>query len=373
MTMKRIGILINSLSKGGAEKVAITLYEQLIIKGYNVFLIVMEKEQNSYNVEFFRNIIYVREKKINSSFVNLLLTPYLAIKLKNIIQENKLTLIQSHLFRASYVNILSKVLFKSNHTCQVVNHTIITSFYKKDLVSKVNKYLIKLLFPKSDTLISVSDIVSEDMQKFLGMENNKKFIRIYNPFDIKNIKKRSMEPINKFIFDENKKYLISVGRLVRVKRNEDIINLLQFLPEDIELIILGEGEWLDSLKKFANSLNLDKRVHFLGNLENPYKFIKKSNILITASESESFGNVVIESLICNTVVLATKCGGPEEILKGLGYLVNIGDIKEMKKIVNMILENEILEKEYLKNSKMLINKFDINCIVEEYEKIICVE
>ena len=52
----------------------------------------------------------------------------------------------------------------------------------------------------------------------------------------------------------------------------------------------------------------------------------ESALLVLPSRAESFGAVLVEALACGTPVVATRCGGPEDIVRdGLGVLVPSGD------------------------------------------------
>lgn len=92
------------------------------------------------------------------------------------VSKNRITIVQSHLFRANYVNVLSRLIFGSRHTVQVVNHGVISRYKKDGLLGKINLFLIKLLYPFADEIISVSNIVQDDMQKLFGFKNEKSYL-----------------------------------------------------------------------------------------------------------------------------------------------------------------------------------------------------
>jgi len=82
---------------------------------------------------------------------------------------------------------------------------------------------------------------------------------------------------------------------------------------------LGQGSdsAVNTLRNLAEELNIADRVIIKGFTANPYPYIKHAHLLVLSSDSEGFGNVLVEALICQTPVVSTRCpGGPAEILTG---------------------------------------------------------
>lgn len=368
--MKKIAFLINSMADGGAEKLVQTLIESLNTENTIIHLICLE-HNSIYTVDSKTNITFLsnfsgKEKGI----LKLIFIPILAFRLFKYIKKNNIEIIQSHLFRANYVNILSKLIFRSRHICQIVNHGIISRYSNNGLIGSINLFLIKYLYPFSDLILSVSNVVQNDMQNLYHFKNKKAVI--YNMFDLAKIESLSSEEINDFNFNLNKKYLISVGRLIKLKRNEDLILTLFQLEDDIEVIFIGEGDKRSELISLAKKLKLEKRVHFIGWVNNPYKYIKKCHILVSTSETESFGNVLIESMACRTIVISTESGGPSEIIDSdvNGLLFKVGEINILVQSIKTILNNKNIQNTYIKNGYLKSKQFDINHIIKEYKKVL---
>jgi len=370
---KKIILLINSMTDGGAEKVVLTLLDQLHQEGCQIELVCLEKT-NKYVINSGINVYYLSDyKSVKNGLLNFLRLPILAYKLYKLVKTNNIAIVQSHLFRANYVNVLSKVLYKSQHEIQVVNHSIISRYKNNGLLGFINLQLIKYLYPFTNKILSVSKVVQEDMQRIFNLHNEK--IVIYNMFNIKEIQEMSAEIVENFEFKKNKKYLISVGRLIELKRNRDAIITLSRLENNVELIFIGEGKEKENLKKLVHRLQLESRVHFIGWVPNPYKYISKADILINTSESESFGNVIVESMACETLVISTKCGGPEEIIedKKDGVLVEIGDIDALVDSIKLLLKKSSIKDSYILEASKNIKLFDIDNIIKEYKKVLKIE
>ncbi|PQP32811.1 glycosyltransferase family 4 protein, partial [Desulfobacteraceae bacterium SEEP-SAG10] len=86
------------------------------------------------------------------------------------------------------------------------------------------------------------------------------------------------------------------------------------------------------LQKLAQDLGIGDCVTFLGKLDRTQvlKEMNQCQAFVLSSEFETFGVVVIEALSQGKPVIATRCGGPEEILHaGNGILVQKNDKKSL--------------------------------------------
>ena len=110
--------------------------------------------------------------------------------------------------------------------------------------------------------------------------------------------------------------------------NKGVDLLLQAMKVLVEsgepgrLLVVGESQYRNTrlqeeqLKAYARSLDLGDRVAFVG--RKPHHevaaLMAQSAVVVLPSRAESFGAVLVEALACGTPVVATRCGGPEDIV-----------------------------------------------------------
>ena len=107
--------------------------------------------------------------------------------------------------------------------------------------------------------------------------------------------------------------------------------------EDARFVIAGDNRFgdfpgiLDRLRVQAERLGISDRVHFLGWREDAVAVINALDVLVSASEEEPFGRVVIEAMACGKPVISFRCGGPVEIVRHneTGLLVEPYDTEAM--------------------------------------------
>lgn len=370
---KNILIFCASMQKGGAERVISLLLKELENEQNIKVNFVMMEDGIDYELpKSITPIILSNSKK--SGIQKLLELPFVAMKLKSYIKENNIDTVKSFLYRPNYINILAKI-FGSSHK-SIINIRSTTSRYKNEgFLGKINLFLINSLFDKSDLIISNSKGVDEDLKSLINITTNTKVI--YNPVDIDyvNSKKGICEDVD-FEFKENKKYIISIGRLIPLKRNIDLIKAfyeLQKNDDNLELIFLGDGVLKDDLINESVKLGVKEKVHFLGNVKNPFYYLNKSDLFVLNSEIEGFPNVLVEAMACGLPVISSDCkSGPREILEDekYGLLYPVGDVDTLKEKIKFYLYKNIDREEIRKKNLKRIEDFNIEKIMNEFKSVL---
>lgn len=120
--------------------------------------------------------------------------------------------------------------------------------------------------------------------------------------------------------------------------------------KDIFLDIGGDGGQRSELEALVKDLHIQDRVNFLGelSLEQVRDSMWRANAFVLPSYVETFGVVLIEAMATGLSVIATSCGGPNEIVKpDIGWLVESGDVEEMSLALKNIYDHrfELHERE----------------------------
>jgi len=113
---------------------------------------------------------------------------------------------------------------------------------------------------------------------------------------------------------EDKFVLLNVGRLNRLKNQWFLLELLQSLSgsrEDMVLVLIGDGEYEESLKIQAEKLKVTDKVLFLGKRDNIHDFYNIADMFVFPSEYEGFGLVLVEAQASGLVCVAST-GVPVE-------------------------------------------------------------
>ena len=129
--------------------------------------------------------------------------------------------------------------------------------------------------------------------------------------------------------------IVYVGRIHAVKGVDVLLQaMLQVVARrpEARLILVGGGSFFrgyrlreERLRAMAVELGLGRHAEFIG--ERPpdevARLMRQSAVVVLPSRAESFGAVLVEALACGTPVIATRCGGPEDIVtERVGLLID---------------------------------------------------
>lgn len=232
--------------------------------------------------------------------------------------------------------------FKSNRTCDILH---LNSLF--DLLSILNFFFTKIFHPKKPIVWSVRGELNSEALAFSALKK-KVVLSLYKFFDgtvnFHSTSEQESVYIHYFFPKSNiiqipnfilpakrlenvpyKKQLLYIGRIHPIKAIDKLLKALSlsssFIDSEFKLVIAGKNEsrhatYLEELVKLADELGLSKKVVFYGQVKGTEKEIlyAESHITILPSETENFGNVVLESLNQGTPVIASL-GTPWSILE----------------------------------------------------------
>ncbi|MCS3434139.1 glycosyltransferase [Klebsiella sp. BIGb0407] len=308
--------IIDGLPGGGAEKVVLTLAENFIREGDNVSLFSL-RDVCDYPIPtgLHYQVIKDTDKSPWRKLTELSRRARLLDKaLEQAEKTGKFDLILSNLHKTDRIVARSKML-KSRPLWFCLHGVFSTSYlgHRTGFNRWLKKQKIKQVY-QNRNVITVSAAVGKDLVEVCGVTPSK-LRTIYNPFDLEAIRQSSEQPCD--IPEQD--YIIHVGRFHQAKRHDRLLQAYAQSHIKAPLLLLGQGnaEQTAKITALAKELGISDRVILKGFQANPLPWIKSARLLVSSSDSEGFGNVLVEALIVNTPVVSTRCpGGPAEILIG---------------------------------------------------------
>ena len=160
---------------------------------------------------------------------------------------------------------------------------------------------------------------------------------------------------NSFAFDKGCVNIVTVARIDNgFKRIDWIPEICKTLSEKTEKqfhwYIVGDGPDKEAIEQKINTLRVQNLITVCGTQENPYAILKDADFSVLLSKSESYGLVVVESLILGVPAVVAEYPALKEILTNDMYgIVTKQNLEDATLKVLQIVENaDLLQK--MKNS-----------------------
>jgi glycosyltransferase involved in cell wall biosynthesis len=254
----------------------------------------------------------------NLSFVTLkrrkvLLSWMSARALASIIDKEEIDILHLHWTKDLPVAIMAKLLSKRHPKVVQSRHMTMTRFK--------NDFFHRFLYKNLDGMIAVTQQVKAQIQKFVPSDICPKievsYIGANQPVIISNEDKK-----------ERRKELglaesFTVGIVGRIEPQKgqwvliDAIELLIKKGIDVKALIVGhamsEG-YLQALSRDIVMRGLQDRIVFTGFTNEAQAMMQVCDVVVLATENETFGMVLIEAMMCGVCVVASDSGGPLEII-----------------------------------------------------------
>lgn len=324
---KRIGIVIDSLAGGGAERVVLTLAQAWLAQGHQPHLLVLQPPCDyqlpaSLPVHF---CFTEHDKQIDSVFkINASVRRFKCWLSSLTAQFGQFDLFISNLDKSNLLTTQAQVkpLF-----C-VVHNAIEAELAREMKLGPLafwNMWRAKRVLDQQH-LITVSQGIADEICRGKRI-TPASMTTIYNPFDIDDIVATAAQPIDIPIEGD---FIIHVGRVAKQKRHDILFQALAQAKHQLPLVLLCGN--VNKASKLARRYGVADRVILPGFQANPYAWIKQAKLMVLSSDYEGLGNVLVESLICGTPVVSTDCPyGPNEILIGelSKFLVPCRDVKQL--------------------------------------------
>lgn len=349
--------VINSLSTGGAEKLlidSVLLYQK---KGIGVDVLCLNDNKTPFRNVFETvssgSIKGITSKSIYNPILVFKIIPYL----------RKYDVVHLHLFPTLYWVVLAKWISFSKVKLIYTEHN--TSNRRRGLF--VFRILDRFIYKKLDAIVTIAEEVDLNLKKHLTLTDND-FYLINNGVDI-NHYNTALAYSKDLFFSSNDIILIQVSSFRWQKDQQTLIKSLKYLPCNVKLLLVGEGDLMNECVDLVDKLSLNKRVMFLGNRDDVPQLLNSADIVILSSKHEGLSLSNIEGMSVNKPFIGSDVPGLREIVNGYGLLFKQGDEKELANLITKLTDNPDFYKEIAEKCLYRAKEFDINKMIDEYIKL----
>jgi glycosyltransferase involved in cell wall biosynthesis len=352
----KIALVGDSLSCGGAEKVHAVLSVYFQKNGLEVHNCVF---MDLITYEFSGEVLNLGKISPDSFFVYRKAKRFFIFR--NFIKRNDIDFVIDFRQKTNFILefLISRFVYSNNAIYRVASGVLDFYFPKSSFLTTV--------LCKNKTIVTVSNAIREKVEQ-LGFVKNVQCI--YNPIDFDRIDFLK----NQFNIEYNS-YILAVGSFKDIKQFDKLILAYSksILPtQNIKLVLLGKGENRIIYDSMSKELGIEQFVKIEDFLNNPFPFYKNAKFTVLSSKNEGFPNVLLESLACETPVVAFDClSGPSEIIQDCenGLLVENQNLEKLITAMNEMITNQELYLHCKKNAKESVLKFSVERIGEQWIRL----
>ena len=339
MKTKKFVFYVNSLTKGGAQRVIVNLTESLLEKGHQVTIVTTAVYLPEYDLPERAKRIFpdITEEEItNNRIVNF---KRRFMKLRNVWKTEKPDVIVSFIGKNNFMAILTSWGLKIPVVVSVRGEP------RAEYYDKMHESLAKTLMGKADGLI----LQTPDAKAYFPKWIQKKAVILENPLN--------PEFIDAYYEGQRKNEIVSVGRIDANKNQKLIVEAFNRIAEelsDVNLVLYGDGEGKKELMDYVKNSPYRERIFLPGVVSDVKERIRKSKLFVLSSDTEGMPNALMEALALGIPSVSTDCpcGGPRMLMEGKenGILVPVGDADAMAAAMKKIFKDDELWKKYSKNA-----------------------
>ncbi|WP_363322025.1 glycosyltransferase family 4 protein [uncultured Pontibacter sp.] len=338
-----------AITHEGISKQVLLQINSLLSKEYSIKLIVLTKADKAILVAFApllpsEDVVELKQEDPYLSVRALRLSLPVALKVRKHIRSKGPLVIFAHAPLAHFIMRLVMLLGFRGNNCKLWQYFHITQYaehplnsWKRKLINILNKRLANLF---DYGHIFVSEAVKNDIQLHLIKLNNNRVI--YNALDsVENIElntkhtresERKLQGTQVFTILLPGRIEASKGQLWFLDPLQKWIRLKQLKPEQVQVLVVGEGSQKDRLSELVLTNGLLPYVTITGLLPNKkvLKYMRQCDLVVIPSFVEGLPLVILEALQQRAIVLASDIKPNQEVIsrQEIGHLFKTGDVAD---------------------------------------------
>lgn len=259
--------------------------------------------------------------RLPSRYLNIYNPPYVRIsKVREALDELKPDIVDLH-YRWSG-SLIKGVLGYQGPKVYTCHNTLGEGVGLTHYASELNDRMFLRHLDKFDRVVCVSDYMKKDVAARGFSED--RLQTIYNGVEIPEAPCRDGD------------YLLSLGRLVRLKGLDALIRAMQ--NTKCQLRICGEGPERRDLERLSQRLGLTDRIDFMGWIseEEKHRMLCECRMFVIPSVHEAYGMVAAEAMSYGKPVIASNTGGLPEVVGDAGMLIPPQDEKALAEAISSL-------------------------------------
>jgi len=291
------------------------------------------------------------------------------LRLASVLRKLQADIVHSHMLHA---NLLTRML-RPFVGFPVLINTVHAAF-------ETDNAFYRLCYRALDRLANVTAFVSRAAQRQYAEEGltpaNRSAV-VYNGIDLERFgadETARAATRREFGVPDDAAVLLAIGRLTELKDYPNLFlafdKVAKAAPNTL-LLIVGDGELSEPLKRLARSSEWSDRIIFAGLRYDVPALLAAADMLVLASSYEGFGLVLAEAMACGVPVVTTNCGGTAEVVGDAGSIVPKKDPEALAAAIieTLQLPAERLDSQLLRARQRVEEMFSIDAAMAGWYRL----
>jgi len=274
--------------------------------------------------------------------------------LREIIGRGNYELISTHTSLAAFFTRLAAAGMKDRPKVANMVHGYLfdddTPRFKRNILLAAEK----LTSPQTDLLLTMNQYDFETAKRYhLG----KQVVHIpgvgvdFSKFD--DVPPQTRDP-DTFI-------LIYAAEFSERKNQQFLIRAMRKLPENVRLVLPGDGALLDSCKALAKKLGVESRITFPGHVDNMPHWYAKADVSVSSSRSEGLPFNIMEAMYAGLPVVASEVKGHTDLVQEgeTGFMYPFGDTEAYVRQIHVLLDQPELRQYLGSNARNAVMQYSL--------------
>jgi glycosyltransferase involved in cell wall biosynthesis len=379
----RVAQIIETLTMGGAENLAVRIANGLALRGYESHLVVVtgpgvlsslidpavkvhylgfERCSIKQPIQFIRSLIDGRRR------------------LGTLLSSKGIELAQTHLPGANFLGLLLTFGSVVRVVPTVHNNREFDYGEKSNfLLLGLRKWAYKSMVTRCAGVVAVSAAVKASLKIELGTrEKDAKRIHVVTngvslPGPLSDDEKSEIRA--RYGVGKDTVLVLSAGRLSDQKNFSDLIKVASRIRDrgrDIHFVVAGEGPLLAHLESEIASQNLSSIVTLAGNVSDLDRVMSTADIFVSTSLWEGLPLVLLEAMAAELPPVGYAIDGIDEILTDgvQGRVVPISDVQAMADSLDSMIQRPDDRKKFGSSSRRLVKeKYNFEMVLDRLASV----
>lgn len=359
---------INSLGRGGAERVVSILSAEFLKRGFEVGIATEWESEKEYPLApgIKRYNVGLSEEDEKKGRISKILRRY--TNLRNLVKSIK---------PGTVISFCNKANFRASVALRNLPTKLIVSVRNNPAVDYAPFGLAtKIMKKRADGCV----FQTPDARDFFGEEFARRSTVIFNPLSDEYDEENDFRYQTGSFMKNEIKYIFIVGRLTRQKNPILLLQAFNRLRDDLPdfgIKIYGdtqESDVVNELKTFVRDNALEDRVLFEGVSDRIIDELKKAYMFVLSSDYEGMPNALIEAMSLGLPCISTDCpcGGPAQLIVDgeNGLLVPVGDADRLADAIYKLATDAKTAERIASNAKRIKDKLAKEKIADEWIEFI---